>query len=95
MVLVQEAWCEVGDGWMVALLEVDDDVFERLPLRQTQCDTGLGRLPFRLSKRLVELSQIDAVETGSHRNASPSSIVTTIGNVFSSHELFDLTVDFV
>ena len=95
MVLVQEAWREVGDGCMVALHEVNDDVSERLPFRQTYCDTDLGRLPFRLSKRLVELSQIDAVETRSHRNAPPSTVVTTIGNVFSSHGLFDLTVDFV
>ena len=40
VVLVQEAWCEVGDDWMVAWHVVDDDLSERFPFRQTQCDTG-------------------------------------------------------
>jgi len=79
--LVQEAWCEVGDDWMVALHDKDryrtasvgmgDGLSERLPFRQTQCDTGPCRLPFHLSKRLVELSQIDASEIGSHRDHHP------------------------
>jgi len=46
-------------------------------------------------QRLVELTQIDAVETGNHPDAPPSSIVTATGNVFSSRELFELTVDFI
>jgi len=91
---VQEAWCKVGDDWMVASHVVNENLSERLPFRQTQCDTGLGWLLFQLSKRLIELPQIDASKTGSHRDAPASSLVTTIGNFFSSRELFELTVDF-
>ena len=79
---------------MVVLHDVNDDVSESLLFRQTQCDTGPCRLLFRLSERLVEVSKVDASETGSHQDAPRFSLVTTINNFFLRPRTFTVDCSF-
>jgi len=81
--------------WVITTYGLND-LFERRPLAQTKRKARLGRFDAdRLTKGEVELSQVDALETGSNTNVPPSAVVVAIGYLLASGQFVQLMVDFV
>jgi len=94
-VCVEETRHEVGDVGVITTYGLND-LFERRPLAQTKRKARLGRFDAdRLTKGKVELSEVDALETGSNSKVSLSAVVIAIGYLLATGQFVQLMFDYV